>query len=286
MKNSTDMKTEPISTTKPSLLVRVKFERAPVMADITAFCCINPHCSCRSVTLTFFDANGQFNNKLFKLVVNYETWQLESSEAFKDDVDYSELMDEFMSSLDDQFKSDILSRIEAKAPNEHMLRDDINLSEPDLDSLVYYSEICRTGPLDDLLFELDGKKYYVLDHYCPKPKCDCKDVVLAFYLLDGDVVKSAPILSYRVKFGTGKGTIEDKGTNVSLRFAKELYSGLSKVFGGSAIGFFENRYTKIKEWGAVYFNANDAPDKTNTQKTSRNAPCPCGSGKKYKKCCG
>ncbi|HUS83365.1 MAG TPA: SEC-C metal-binding domain-containing protein, partial [Dehalococcoidia bacterium] len=22
------------------------------------------------------------------------------------------------------------------------------------------------------------------------------------------------------------------------------------------------------------------------QKTGRNAPCPCGSGKKYKKCCG
>ena len=284
MKNSTDMKAEPITSMKPSLISRIKFERAPVMADITAFYCANPHCPCRSVTLDFFDANGQFNNRLFKLVVNYETWQLESSEAFKDDMDYAELMDEFMSSLDDQFKSEILSGIEAKAPNEHALRDDINISDSDLDSLVYYSEIYRTGPLDDLIFELDGKEYYVLDHYCPKPKCDCKDVVLAFYLLNGGVVKSEPILSYRVKFGTGKGTIEDKGANVSLRFAKELYGRLSINFGGSAIGFFENRYRKIKEWGAVYFN--DAPVKTSPQKTPRNAPCPCGSGKKYKKCCG
>jgi uncharacterized protein YchJ len=26
--------------------------------------------------------------------------------------------------------------------------------------------------------------------------------------------------------------------------------------------------------------------KENEQKVGRNAPCPCGSGKKYKKCCG
>jgi preprotein translocase subunit SecA len=28
------------------------------------------------------------------------------------------------------------------------------------------------------------------------------------------------------------------------------------------------------------------PKKENEQKVGRNAPCPCGSGKKYKKCCG
>ena len=30
----------------------------------------------------------------------------------------------------------------------------------------------------------------------------------------------------------------------------------------------------------------DAPETTyNTRKTQRNEPCPCGSGKKFKKCC-
>lgn len=28
------------------------------------------------------------------------------------------------------------------------------------------------------------------------------------------------------------------------------------------------------------------PQIVNVEKTGRNAPCPCGSGKKYKKCCG
>ena len=32
--------------------------------------------------------------------------------------------------------------------------------------------------------------------------------------------------------------------------------------------------------------AKKKPVKRETQKVGRNAPCPCGSGKKYKKCCG
>ncbi|MBT8371103.1 MAG: SEC-C domain-containing protein, partial [Deltaproteobacteria bacterium] len=28
------------------------------------------------------------------------------------------------------------------------------------------------------------------------------------------------------------------------------------------------------------------PQRRSAQKIGRNAPCPCGSGKKYKKCCG
>ena len=30
----------------------------------------------------------------------------------------------------------------------------------------------------------------------------------------------------------------------------------------------------------------EVPEPTRTTKVGRNAPCPCGSGKKYKRCCG
>ncbi len=41
----------------------------------------------------------------------------------------------------------------------------------------------------------------------------------------------------------------------------------------------------------LYLNGKDlsqqtAPTMPNATKTGRNAPCPCGSGKKYKRCCG
>jgi preprotein translocase subunit SecA len=41
-------------------------------------------------------------------------------------------------------------------------------------------------------------------------------------------------------------------------------------------------YTNRDESGAV----KQAPKKRRSKKVGRNDPCPCGSGKKYKQCCG
>jgi SEC-C motif-containing protein len=45
-----------------------------------------------------------------------------------------------------------------------------------------------------------------------------------------------------------------------------------------------------REEGFWYFYDGQAPKprtiKRETPKVGRNAPCPCGSGKKFKKCCG
>jgi preprotein translocase subunit SecA len=46
-----------------------------------------------------------------------------------------------------------------------------------------------------------------------------------------------------------------------------------------------------KEQKLVFSGSGEAPAakkpvKRESQKVGRNAPCPCGSGKKYKKCCG
>jgi preprotein translocase subunit SecA len=52
-----------------------------------------------------------------------------------------------------------------------------------------------------------------------------------------------------------------------------------------------NDLRRPTEQNLVYSSGDDAPQKKKpvkraAQKTGRNAPCPCGSGKKYKKCCG
>ena len=62
--------------------------------------------------------------------------------------------------------------------------------------------------------------------------------------------------------------------------------GIEHALSEYGISMFENRYRKIKEWGAVYLGTKDARVKPTTPKTGRNDACPCGSGKKYKKCCG
>jgi len=46
-----------------------------------------------------------------------------------------------------------------------------------------------------------------------------------------------------------------------------------------------NKYPAIKEQGMMESTANVEPFKRESRKIGRNEPCPCGSGKKYKKCC-
>ena len=40
------------------------------------------------------------------------------------------------------------------------------------------------------------------------------------------------------------------------------------------------------EWWACFKSETDYGPKKKKRKIGRNQPCPCGSGKKYKKCCG
>ncbi|MGB5159225.1 MAG: SEC-C metal-binding domain-containing protein [Desulfobacterales bacterium] len=44
-------------------------------------------------------------------------------------------------------------------------------------------------------------------------------------------------------------------------------------------------YREMKELEALEDGENIIPFKRDTPKVGRNEPCPCGSGKKYKKCC-
>ncbi len=47
----------------------------------------------------------------------------------------------------------------------------------------------------------------------------------------------------------------------------------------------EDTITEMQDW-ACFRPKTDHPTKKRKQKIGRNEPCPCGSGKKYKKCCG
>jgi SEC-C motif-containing protein len=55
------------------------------------------------------------------------------------------------------------------------------------------------------------------------------------------------------------------------------------------VGVHHERSSFIREEGRWVFDdciMNPKPETRRVEKVGRNAPCPCGSGKKYKKCCG
>jgi len=258
--------------------------------DIVGCYCPNPDCPCRNATLFFFKADGKYKTKLFTIVVDYETWRLVSTDIHKDDDDYALIIHEFMEALDDEMKSLIRAGKETASSDRHVLRNDIDYSVFTKDCLVCYAEIFKVNPYEQWLLELDNTQYIAVDYYCPNPKCDCRDVTLAFDRVEKSKVVGPPALKCKINFDTEKRVIEEKGAGISTQFAEKMMAELMTLFAGAGIELFKERYDRIKKWGQdclqpELHRKNAAPAAT-VPKVGRNSPCPCGSGQKYKRCCG
>jgi hypothetical protein len=122
------------------------------------------------------------------------------------------------------------------------------------------------------------------DQYCCNPKCLCQEAVLSFIRLSQRAGREPlrPTLSLSYRYREGKVGWVDPEKNLqcseldllaSLKNARlDLDSLLAKRQGllRRLCGRTVKRQTLL----------------TATPKIGRNAPCPCGSGKKWKRCCG
>ena len=272
------------------LRIRVRSEKKPIELDIVGCYCPNPDCPCRNATLYFFKADGKYNTKLFTIVVDYETWRLVSTDIHRNDDDYALIIHEFMEALDDEMKSLIRAGKETASSDRHSLRGDIDYSVFSDDGLVCYAEIYKVNPYEQWLLELDGMQYIAVDYYCPNPKCDCRDVTLAFDRVDIIRTIGPPALKCKINFDTERRVIEERGVGISTQLAESMIEELMTLFAGGGLELFKERYARIKDWGRVHLQPElrrrNAPIAAAAPKVGRNSPCPCGSGQKYKRCCG
>ncbi|MGB0630632.1 MAG: YchJ family protein [Alphaproteobacteria bacterium] len=84
-------------------------------------------------------------------------------------------------------------------------------------------------------------------------------------------------LSLQVLGTSGGGAMEDTGT---VEFAATYLAD------GTIREHRENSAFRREDGGWVYVAGEIAPDAAGAIRVGRNDPCPCGSGKKFKKCCG
>ena len=281
-------KSENSKRSRPIKVVRIKTDSSKYM-DMLAQNCTNPDCPCKDVNLHFFEADDEHNAKhLFRITLNYETWQLVSTEIFSDDNDYPKIIHEFMTGLTDELKGYILKGIVKDLKD--VQRTDFDLSNFKLKELVYYGEAYHSETYDQLVFEFESINYFVMDHYCPSPSCKCKEVLLAFCPIDKEGRAKRAILSLRMKFTSGRYEIEDKDSGITNQFISQIYKAFFEEYEDEGLKFFEERYYRIKKWGEEFLlpklnKENNLPIALKP-KVGRNMPCPCGSGKKYKNCCG
>lgn len=131
----------------------------------------------------------------------------------------------------------------------------------------------------DLLFTHDDALYWVVDQYCPNPACDCSSVALNLYHLRKG--NPAPLLTGRaqVDLATERSLLE-----VSSPDARELFAAFwAEHEPRLRLRRDDARRSVLRHASPPAKRA--PPPGTAPARPSRNAPCPCGSRKKYKRCC-
>jgi hypothetical protein len=173
-------------------------------------------------------------------------------------------------------------------------------------TVVGYSEIF---PLSAALsFSMGSDRWYAVDDYCVNPDCDCRNVVLQFVTrehergISGAKKKSPPAMYYNYRDRTFEQAQAPEAHQHSLQ---DLLSGLKDQRPGFDVevkkrhkmlkALFKRALSKSDTWAwrGQPARASAPEPRPRTEyagalqpKTGRNDPCPCGSGKKYKKCCG
>jgi hypothetical protein len=139
--------------------------------------------------------------------------------------------------------------------------------------LLAWDDVC-TGVRQDF-YVLDKRLYEAADMYCPIPACNCGEVTISF---ECRRPRGAPPPGRVVV--NRSGTIEVLPNKNDQDRLDRLWRAFQKRHPGY-VARFARRYPTMKTIGArlVAVPATAAP------KPGRNDPCPCGSGKKYKKCC-
>jgi hypothetical protein len=159
-------------------------------------------------------------------------------------------------------------------------------------NMIAFTAVFPCGMFLD--FEWNQEFWAVTEQYCVNPECGCNEARLTFFKLKGAAgrqtlaIKNPPSLLYNYHTAAVRpdagGTAEHPSPDELLGTLKYKHPTLNSQL--------EARHLVMKK---LYLRQHLAPSRTQirslsdppggTQKISRNAPCPCGSGRKYKHCC-
>ena len=254
--------------------------------------CNNPVCACHTVYLNLSPL--QYDSEKGYLLSSHgiDIDVIEKKLAYrnekkipKDELAFAEF---FLSKLDDSdfqflygsyfvYKNDITEKASLDAIDAYF-----DYEEVEKEGLMYaYNDVLPYG--DQLLVTIDGRNCIIFDQYCLLPKCPCTDTNLNIMLVET------------------LGEAGEELCSVSLKYAKKswkAFEGSSDPVSVKAVrtaiedqipDFYQRlrkRHLKLKGIYAHCKKRNFAPKQPiQVPKVGRNDPCPCGSGKKYKKCC-
>ena len=254
--------------------------------------CDNPVCTCGNAYLDLIPLQRDGENKehshhrkveinIDKRVLGYKN----KKKIPKEDLKFSKL---FLGKLsEDDFQFLYKSHFEYKnAISNNASLDTIDgyfdYQGVEYDGLMYtYNDILPYG--DQFHVTIKGNQCIILDQYCLLPKCSCTDTNLDLIQIDKFGKNGKELFSVALNYRKKQWKLIDEATfSISLETAKTAIEEQMP-------GIYQQMHKRHKRLKAIYANCKKehfAPkQELKLQKPGRNDPCPCGSGKKYKKCC-
>jgi hypothetical protein len=261
--------------------------------------CGNPDCPCTSVLVGLSTRDQSLSTKMS---VDVNTWQ-DVSEAHRGVAEQA-LVDEFLRDMPAWLREKWAKDFHREKEHQKRLAsariDRQKMWEREMVSwLTIFGEksVHDGGNSVTYSFSLGGNEYLVEDLYCPDPECDCGEALLVFLCRGQEAVRQVFMAKVRVGASPPRPVSMDVYEG-SEREARRIYQAFVDAHPGAA-RLVKVRDREVKQVGRRMLDEDpslrldrSAPKEGRSvregsvPKVGRNAPCPCGSGKKYKKCCG
>jgi hypothetical protein len=255
--------------------------------------CEDPVCDCDTVILTFVETSPDGlpipRAMEFDICLSCKDWQATLlSEAGEHAEKINAILKEFSGDLTPQIKAVFDQRShEVKSFMKKALEFDLSDEEILSGAMRGYWEVFgKPGDYFSFEFEYENQKYLIVDQYCLNAECDCQTISLAFAAVDekSNAAEDAFAIfielnmHYKIEFSKYPKKKAREIADAWLRSVPNLQEDIAY------------RYLKMKEVGRLTLERNRqmrlAGKTSASVNIGRNDPCPCGSGKKYKKCCG
>jgi hypothetical protein len=257
--------------------------------ECTLASCDNPVCVCGTVYMSFSPLEHEDEDNLispYKVDIDVVQKKLAYKDKKKVSKENLKFAKSLLSSMDEadfqllwRFYFNYKNEKTEKAPIDS-IEAVFDYQQVENDGLMYaYKDVLPYG--DHLFVSMKGKDCLIFDQYCLLPKCSCTDTTLTFFSEEGTDKKGKELFSVALNYKKKQwGAVEGHAVSVDVESARsaieeqipDIYKRLLK------------RHKKLK---GIYAHCKKKHFSQQTQlpKVGRNDPCPCGSGKKYKKCC-
>jgi hypothetical protein len=272
--------------------------------------CLDLECDCTDAWLTFSEvdlAGGGLPEALtFEVRVDLRNGR--ERRPPKRPAEIQTLVREFLVRFPQQRFSEMLDRHDLERTNRQRLAEQ-TIDPSRRGELISYAEVIYEE--DDLeesayrfgfFFTHEGCDYLIEDHYCVNPACDCQLVHIGFWeRIESPRNKNDIWQRFRAAF-TLDGQFEEITLCEKDRHGCTSVARAWREHFGQRFEIFRERYEQTKAIGRrsmpadvpaprpvkiVDYAGQESLDASPSGiRIGRNDPCPCGSGRKFKRCCG